>query len=114
MGTVDQFKCEQPCNNCPYRKDAPLRHWAVEEFINLIATEKSQFGAVFGCHKNNGSVCVGWLMKQDERYFPSIALRMSLSKHKITRDYLDKLNSPSPLFDTVEEMVKANYPEYKF
>lgn len=113
MGNVDSFKCEQPCSNCPYRKDAPLRHWAVEEFLNLKEKEKDHFGAVFGCHKKNGSVCVGWLIKQDERNFPSIALRITLLKHKVDRGYLDKLNSPSPLFESVDEMIIANYPELK-
>jgi hypothetical protein len=107
---VAAFGCTKPCGNCPYRKDAPLQHWSVEEFKELKASEGSQFGKVYGCHKKNGSTCIGWLMKQDENYFPSIALRMTLSKEGVTREYLDRLSSPSELYDTVDDMIKANYP----
>ena len=110
-GKVKQFSCTQPCNNCPYRKDAPLQLWDKFEFIKLKEKENDYMGAVYGCHKNNGSICVGWLMKQDENNFPSIALRMQLSKDNVTREYLDSLNSPSPLYKNVDAMIKANFPE---
>lgn len=110
-GTVGLFECTQSCNNCPYRKDAPLKHWAIEEYIKLLQKENDYMGATYGCHKNNGSICVGWLMKQDEKGFPSITLRMALSKHNITRKYLDSLHSPAPLYKDVRAMVKANYPK---
>lgn len=107
---VELFQCTQPCNNCPYRKDAPLAHWAVEEYEKLLETENDIMGVTYGCHKNNGSVCIGWLMKQQERGLPSIKLRMALSKHDVSFEYLEGLTSPSPLYDTVEEMIEANYP----
>jgi hypothetical protein len=107
------FKCSQPCNNCPYRTDAPLQLWHKSEYEKLLQMEQAQFGAVYGCHKNNGSICIGWLMKQDENNFPSIALRISLSKNNITREYLDGLHSPAPLYKSVKDMIKANYPRLK-
>lgn len=106
------FTKKQPCNNCPYRTDAPLAHWSVLEYKNLLATQSDQMGAIFGCHKANGHVCVGWLMKQDENGFPSIALRLSLKKNHVIREYLDKLKSPAPLYDSVEQMCEAHYPEH--
>lgn len=108
---VEAYTCLQPCGNCPYRTDAPLQHWDKSEYEKLLATENDYMGSVYGCHKNNGNVCIGWLMKQDENRFPSIMLRISLSKNNITREYLDKLNSPSPLYKTVKDMIVANYPE---
>ncbi len=108
---VALFQCTQPCSNCPYRTDAPLRHWDKAEFETLLESETDQFGKTYGCHKNNGSICVGWLMKQDENRLPSIMLRIALSKHNITREYLDSLHSPAPLFNTVKEMIKANFPQ---
>ena len=104
------FHCTQPCGNCPYRTDVPVRHWDKYEFEKLLNSETDQFGAVYNCHKNNGSICVGWLMKQDENRLPSISLRISLSKHGITRDYIDKLHSPVPLYKSVRQMIKANFP----
>jgi len=113
MKQVPQFSCTSPCGNCPYRKDAPLRHWSIEEFKDMAAAENDTFGKVYGCHKKNNSVCVGWLMKQDENRLPSIALRIALSQNNVTVGYLDNLSSPAPLYDTVSDMIKANYPELK-
>jgi len=110
-GNVKPFECKKPCNNCPYRKDAPLQHWDKFEYEKLLKQENDYFGSVYGCHKNNGSTCIGWLMKQNENNFPSIALRLSLSTNKVSREYLDSLNSPSELYKDVHEMIKANYPE---
>lgn len=111
MKTNNSYCKTQPCKTCPYRRDVPLRHWSVQEFRDLIASEISVMGVLYGCHTKDGSICIGWLIDQDKRRFPSIMLRVSLSKNNITREYLDKLNSPHPLFDSVEQMCYANYPE---
>lgn len=111
MNKVDTYACKQPCSNCPYRTDAPLQLWHKSEYEKLLETENDYFGSVYNCHKNNGSICIGWLMKQDENRFPSIMLRISLSKNNITREYLDSLHSPSPLYKNVAAMIKANYPK---
>lgn len=105
------FECKSPCRNCPYRRDAPVAHWAKEEFEKVIEAEKSELGKVFGCHKNNGSICVGFLMNQDTRGFPSIALRLALSKHAVDRNYLDELKCKSDMYDSIEEMCRANFSE---
>jgi len=110
MNKVTTFTCTQPCNNCPYRTDAPLQHWHITEYISLLKMEDDYMGTLYGCHKNNGSVCVGWLMKQDENNFPSITLRIALSQHKVTREYLDSLHSPANLYKNVKAMIAANYP----
>jgi hypothetical protein len=102
-----------PCKNCPYRKDAPLRYWSIEEFIDLLEKEGDYMGSVYACHKKDETVCTGWLMNQDKRGFPSIALRLSLSRNKVTREFLDSLKCKSEMFDTVEEMCHENYPELK-
>lgn len=111
MEKVELFGCKRPCGNCPYRTDSPLQHWDKYEFERLLEKSKDWMGATYMCHKKNGSICVGWLMKQDEDNHPSIALRIELLKHKITREYLDSLNSPAPLYNSIEEMIEANYPE---
>lgn len=107
---MEPFKCKTPCANCPYRKDAPLAHWSVDEFIDLQNSENDYMGKVYGCHKKNGSTCIGWLMNQDKRNMPSIALRISLIKNNVKRKYLDSLYCKSEMFETVKEMINANYP----
>lgn len=108
----DKYFCgTSPCNSCPYRKDVKLQHWSIDEFADLLANEESILGSTYLCHKKNGTACKGWLIDQDKRNFPSIALRMALVKASIGRKYLDKLKSKFPLYNSVREMIKANYPE---
>ncbi len=104
------LKCTTPCKSCPYRKDAPLQLWNKKEFLDVLINEKSELGVIYACHKKNGSTCIGWLMMQDKNRFPSIMLRLKLSRENVTREYLDKLHCSSEMFDTTEEMVKANFP----
>lgn len=105
-----KFSKKSPCDNCPYRLDAPVGYWDKKEFEGVLAAEESQMGTVYGCHKNDGNVCVGWLMNQHERNLPSINLRIALSRHNVTRKYLDSLHCSSERFESVEEMIEANYP----
>ncbi len=107
------FKHKSPCTSCPYSKDAKLRHWGVSEFIALLKTEKDYMGTVYACHKKNGSVCIGWLIQQNKNNFPSIMLRLKLTRENISRDYLDSLTCKSELFSSVQEMTLENYPELK-
>ena len=103
---------KQPCKTCPYRTDVKLAHWSIEEYKDLLANERSQLGTVYGCHKKDGKTCTGWLMNQDKNNFPSIMLRISLSKNNVTREFLDSLNCPVPMYETVKEMAEANYPDH--
>lgn len=68
-------------------------------------------GTVYGCHKKDGHICRGFLIDQDRRNLPSIQLRMSLSKYKVTREYLDNLSTKNELYDSIQEMASANFPD---
>ncbi len=107
-----QFKGKTPCKDCPYRIDAPLRKWDIEEFKRLIENDQ-QFGKLYDCHKKDDTICRGWLIDQDNRRFPCIPLRLELSKQKITRKYLDNLSCSSPLYGSITEMSTSNYPELR-
>ena len=109
--TKQLFECTSPCKSCPYRKDVKKEFWHIAEFQKLLDSEQTQFGSVYLCHQNDGSACIGFLMNQDRRRFPSIALRMTLIDHNITREYLDQLECEAEMFDSIEEMCKANFPE---
>lgn len=108
---VLKFQCTSPCNNCPYRKDAPLQLWDKHEFVKLLAGDKKPFTGVYNCHKNNGSICIGYLMNQEKRGFPNLNLRMVFMRNGVDRKYLDKLKCKSEMFNTIEEMASVNYPE---
>lgn len=111
MKQVPLFHCTQPCSNCPYRIDAPVKHWDKTEFASLLEDEQDLIGHTYDCHKRNGSICVGWLMKQDEANLPCIAVRILLSMKNVTGEYLDSLNSPTPLYENTRAMVRANFPQ---
>jgi hypothetical protein len=107
------FECTSPCETCPYRKDVKLALWSVEEFKDLLEYEKSFMGTTYLCHKKNGSICVGFLMNQNERGLPSLALRMSLidEREEIAEGYMNSLHCDAERFETVEEMCRANFPD---
>lgn len=107
---VPLYHCTQPCGNCPYRTDSKKKLWHPDEFKKVLDSENDYMGNTFLCHKQNGSICVGWLMDQDKRNLPSIMLRISLSKHNVTREYLDRLKSPAKLYKNAIAMIKANFP----
>lgn len=114
MSKKKLFDRNRPCRNCPYRKDAPLQHWHIDHFQQVLDNEQEIVGKTFLCHKKDGCVCVGWLMDQDIRNHPCNALRMLLSKYEVTREYLDSLHSPAPMYDSVKEMCYTNYPQLIF
>ena len=101
----------KPCSNCPYRKDAPLQLWHKEEFKKVLAAEQDEIGKIFKCHKDNGCICAGWLTDQDKRRFPSIALRLELAAQGTNRTLLDKLGENTGLYNSINEMIKNNFPE---
>lgn len=107
---VPYFGCTKPCKSCPYRTDAPLAHWHKDHFEKLLIDDQDPLSSIYLCHKNNGGACIGWLIDQDKRRFPSIMLRLQLSRDNITREYLDKLRSPVPLYQSIKEMIKQNFP----
>jgi hypothetical protein len=112
-----RFALKSPCNNCPYRMDAPLQLWDKIEFKKLLEYERvpsEQFEkqTAYGCHKKNGNYCAGWVMQQIQRGMPSIPLRLALLK--APKNYVEELHCESEMFDNVEEMCYANYPELEW
>ena len=105
------FCKKSPCANCPYRTDAPLQLWDAAEFRDLLAKDSDYMGTTYGCHKKDGKACTGWLMDQDRRGFPSIMLRLSLTRAGVTRVFLDTLKSRAPLYPSIRAMAHANYPD---
>lgn len=107
------FSGNTPCKSCPYRKDAPLQLWDKVEFEQLLENDKKILGGSYLCHKKDGSCCKGWLIDQDKRNFPSIKLRILLSENNVSREYLNGIHSSVEMFESIEQMSVANYPEIK-
>jgi len=105
----------RPCENCPYRIDAPRRLWAAAEFENVLAKESEPLGTTFGCHKQaelprtERGLCAGWLLDQKKRGVPSIALRLELSTDAEALAAFEAVtNGGHPMFRSVASMCTAN------
>jgi hypothetical protein len=108
-----KFDAREPCKSCPYRTDAPAELWSPVEFVNLLATDRTQMGTVYGCHKyrnrkDEAQVCVGWLLDQKRRNIPSIAFRLKLMSDPAAVACLNEASSRVPLFESIEDMCEAN------
>ena len=110
-----------PCASCPYRRDAPRGLWHRSEFENLLAQDRDPlFGAEFGCHefnrqpKSEHRPCAGWLLDQKKRDIPSIQLRLTLTRNPEALACFEKADPAGlPLFDSIEEMCRANIGRIK-
>lgn len=110
------FDMDRPCENCPYRKDAPLELWHPNEFRRVLASEKDPvMGAMFHCHKGKSlpvverRLCVGWLLDQKKRGAPSIQLRILLIKKEEARELFERISARGlRLFKSIAAMCKAN------
>jgi len=104
-----------PCKSCPYQLKATLAHWHIDHFKELIVNSMDYIGKTYGCHNNDGHVCRGFLQDQLKGNIPAIALRLSLIKNNVSREYLDKVEqkcSKIPAYTDIVEMAKANFPEF--
>jgi hypothetical protein len=103
-----------PCENCPYRKDAPRHYWDAIEFEKVLESERSQIGSIFSCHKqaslpnNQRGFCAGWLLDQRERHVPSIALRVALLAPDALAAMEAVTDGGHEMFSSVEAMCRAN------
>lgn len=96
-----------PCENCPYRVDAPRRLWHRSEFERLLAYEGDQFGGLYNCHKHVAlppdarGFCAGWLLDQKRRGIPSVRLRLQQrepSDHLANHRVADIIEPPESAF----------------
>lgn len=108
----------KPCENCPYRQDAPRNLWNRREFEGVLDGERSPLGKIFACHKQAAfedprrrGFCAGWFLDQKKRNFPSILLRAAFSSmgDEATTALVEACNAEGlELFDSVDEMCRAN------
>ena len=106
-----KFEGKEPCPSCPYRRDAKLEHWHRAEFQRLLHTEEDVLGTLYACHctRKDPSVCVGWLLDQRRRGYPSIMLRLVLVQDdEALRWAEDASDGGHDLYDSVVEMCEAN------
>lgn len=102
-----------PCNNCPWRKDAPVEHWDAEHFRDIWTSCQDDGMAIMLCHKaaklpedQRGKMpCAGWIKVMGT---DAIGVRLLLATGKIKREDLDKGENCPELYNTFQEMMEAN------
>jgi hypothetical protein len=105
-----------PCETCPYRRSVRTEHWHAAEFIELLRHDAHAFaGRRFGCHSadkqpyEESHPCVGWLLDQRRREYPSLMLRLRMSHSKELGRYACELDEDGlDLYDSIHEMCRAN------
>lgn len=110
-----RWETREPCESCPYRRDAKLEHWDPIEFETLLANNANEmYGPVYGCHGSKKlaegpTVCGGWLLDQKRRGLPAIQLRLTLMKNPEAVTALEEVNDGGhELYDSIQEMCEDN------
>jgi hypothetical protein len=101
----------EPCEKCPYRRDAPIGLW-VKDHYELVIKIDQPFGGIFMCHKdkeNKEKMCAGWLLDQKNRRVPNMMLRLKLMREPDALEALEAVNDGGhEMFDSAQEMAEFN------
>lgn len=101
----------RPCNNCPWRVDAPRGHWHPDHFVDIWRNCQDDGLHVMACHKSTALpagapmlVCQGWarVLGTD-----AIGVRLALVRGTLTPDEVSDADGPE-LFPTFRAMLRAN------
>jgi hypothetical protein len=100
----------KPCNNCPWRKDAPQGYWHPDHFTDIHQQCRGDGYHVMLCHKskpNEGQgrgqriPCAGWIAVEG---FDAVGVRMLSAM-----GMLPYVNTKGiEMFDSMEAMLRAN------
>lgn len=97
-----------PCNNCPWRKDAPREYWDPQHFVDIAESCRNDGLSTMLCHTSKAEgcavnyVCAGWVASQGTE---SIGVRILMMEGKVDPD--KDYSGGHDLF-TFDEMLRAN------
>lgn len=113
-----KWDTKEPCESCPYRKDARLEFWHPDHFKKLLEDDRVEhgLGSMYACHSTGKrpepSICAGWLLNQKRRETPNNILRLNIIKNnEAFRCFEQVTDGGHELYESIEEMVEANFPE---
>jgi Family of unknown function (DUF6283) len=103
---------KKPCNNCPWRRDAPREHWDPQHFRDIWTNCQDDGMNSMLCHKatalpaeeRNGLVCQGWIRVMGCN---AIGVRIASMTGKVSLEEIEDREGLD-LFDSFEDMLRAN------
>ncbi len=112
MTAAATTKLRRPCENCPWRVDAPRGYWDPQHFVDIWRNCQDDGLNVMLCHKSNavpvaerGDIpCQGWIRVMG---FDAIGVRLLVMGGKATFEEVEDKAGPE-LFPTFAAMMKAN------
>lgn len=110
MSTI--AKIRRPCENCPWRVDAPREHWDPTHFVEIWRSCQDDGTHIMLCHKSNTLPkedrktlpCQGWIRVMG---FTAIGVRILALQDKITIEEVEDKAGPK-LFSSFAAMLRAN------
>lgn len=108
------MKLRKPCDNCPWRIDAPRGHWADDHFESIAVNCRDDGQHVMLCHKAvnmpggaanpEAPICQGWVRVIG---FDAVGVRIAALRGRVTSNEVNDV-SPPRLFKSFEAMLRAN------
>lgn len=98
----------EPCAKCPHRKDAPLGLWHPDHFTELLDNDTRDFGPAYGCHNQNGNLCIGWVLDQRKRHLPCLTLRIAMFEEGVAKQVEEAHDGGHAMFESIAAMAVAN------
>ena len=111
---VSSLKVRRPCDNCPWRVDAPRGYWDPQHFVDIWKNCQDDGGNVMLCHKANNlpggaksldaPPCQGWIRVMG---FSAIGVRILVMTGRVSNDEVEDRDGPK-LFKSFAAMLRAN------
>lgn len=111
---TDLPRVKRPCDECPWRRDAPPGRFPACRYEALSATaggpgREAPFGApMFACHKSPDGrerACASWLAVVGADH---LGVRLALALGRMPPEALSPGEDWPPLYSTYEELAEAN------
>lgn len=108
----DTTKLRRPCENCPWRVDAPRGYWDPQHFVDIFRNCQDDGLNIMLCHKSGALPkeqrpdvpCQGWIRVMG---FSAIGVRILVMRNQVSMEEVEDTAGPK-LFATFVKMLRAN------
>jgi uncharacterized protein DUF6283 len=102
----------KPCDNCPWRRDAPVGYWDPQHFQEIWRNCQDDGANLMLCHKamklpapeRPRLICQGWVRVIG---LNAIGVRLAVMTGRVSDEELHDTEGPA-LYESFKEMMEAN------